>query len=55
MPHMMPMMWTLIMLFSLMILLTIISMTYFIYTPLFNKFNLIYNSHSSKNKWNWKW
>nr|YP_010034078.1 ATP synthase F0 subunit 8 [Lasius spathepus]QOW83462.1 ATP synthase F0 subunit 8 [Lasius spathepus] len=55
MPHMMPMMWTLMMLFSLTILLMIISMTHFIYThtPLSNKFNSMY-SHKL-NKWIWKW
>nr|YP_009905728.1 ATP synthase F0 subunit 8 [Nylanderia flavipes]QGW36362.1 ATP synthase F0 subunit 8 [Nylanderia flavipes] len=57
MPHMMPMLWLSMMLFTLMIMFLIISSIYFMYLPIYNNNNilLIYDNMSYKFKWIWKW
>nr|YP_010034065.1 ATP synthase F0 subunit 8 [Colobopsis nipponica]QOW83449.1 ATP synthase F0 subunit 8 [Colobopsis nipponica] len=56
MPHMMPMMWTLIFLSTLIILYIIMNLIYFFYIPSLNTkmFNKIQN-RTSLIKWMWKW
>nr|WEY05585.1 ATP synthase F0 subunit 8 [Lepisiota frauenfeldi] len=52
MPHMMPMMWLILMIFSMTLLFMIISLFYFLCLP---PKPYIFLPPSSKMKWNWKW
>nr|YP_010277839.1 ATP synthase F0 subunit 8 [Formica sinae]UHY95056.1 ATP synthase F0 subunit 8 [Formica sinae] len=55
MPHMMPMMWTLTLISSMIILFFTLSMIYFLFIPYSSSLNFMPLKKFMKIKWIWKW
>nr|YP_010596850.1 ATP synthase F0 subunit 8 [Formica candida]WAK85238.1 ATP synthase F0 subunit 8 [Formica candida]WLN31346.1 ATP synthase F0 subunit 8 [Formica candida] len=56
MPHMMPMMWTLTLISSMIILYFTLSMIYFLFIPYpYSLMNSLTLKNHMKIKWIWKW